>query len=228
MHKSLYILCEGETDELFYERLAERVTGMSFDLQQEFRARRGANFKTAIKLARLTLDRVKHWSSQQDIAVIIAVDNDRAPGHPGSPPPVRALPKFDQKKQPRYPALKQMVTDKLGADPTAWPVDVALAVPVEMIESWLLLLENPQRPELPLFAEASQSLARQYHGRRPPPQLKDLRHAATRGRNATAEQLFFEMADSGDLGQLAQRSPSYAMFAADLQLWRKPVRARAL
>ena len=225
MKKYLYILCEGEKDEMFYERFAERVTGMSFMQPHDFRVRHGANFKTAIATARLLLDRVKHWTGQQDVAVIVAVDNDRAPGHPGSAPPARTLPKSDQKKGARYPALKKMLADKLGSDPAAWPVDAALAVPVEMIESWLLLLLDPHQTDLPLYAEASQRTARDYYGGTPPPQLKDLRNSSANQRNVTVEELFLEAADCGDLTQLAQASPSYALFQNDLQSWRKAAEA---
>ena len=170
--KYLYILCEGERDEMFYERLCERLTGHTYILPTDFRLRRGANWKTAMAGAVLLVNRFKHWPERQDIGLIIAVDNDRAPGHPGSPlPHPRPLPPMDLKKPERYPALIRMLEKALGPDRSAWPVDVALAMPVEMIESWLLVLLEPGCPDLPLFSEAKQALPSQYYGGNPPPQL---------------------------------------------------------
>ena len=80
----LYILSEGERDELFYDLVAERVTGRGFERPSDFRLRCGANWKSALAAGRLLLNRVKHWGGAQDVAVILAIDNDRAPGHPGS------------------------------------------------------------------------------------------------------------------------------------------------
>ena len=136
MARLLYILSEGERDDLFYERLAERVTAQSFSRAEDnYQNRRGANWKSTMSAARLLMANIKRWQGKQNVAVILAVDNDRAGGHPGAKALQQPLP-FDQKKEPRYPALKKIVEDALGPDRNAWPVDVALAVPVEMIESW--------------------------------------------------------------------------------------------
>lgn len=113
----LYILSEGERDELFYDLIAERVAGFTFERPSDFRLRHGANWKTALAGGRLLLNRVKHWNEPQDVAVILAIDNDRAPGHPGSLPHPRPLVGYDLKKPPRYPAVKKMVTDALRRRP---------------------------------------------------------------------------------------------------------------
>ena len=216
----LYILSEGERDELFYERVAERVTGRSFERPSDFRLRHGANWKTALAGGRLLLNRVKHWNEPQDVAVILAADNDRAPGHPGSVlPHPRPLVGHDLKKPPRYPAVMQMVTDALGADRDAWPVDVAVAMPVEMIESWVLLLCEPNRPPLPLFAEAIQHSARTYYGAQPPPQLKDLCKAEAAGLGKSLEDYFWHAAEQNLEAAIAV-SPSFKMFVDDVRQWR--------
>jgi hypothetical protein len=218
--KFLYILCEGERDEMFYERLCERITGQTYIQPTDFRLRRGANWKTAMAGAVLLVNRFKHWTERQDIGLIIAVDNDRAPGHPGhvSGYP-RPLPPVDQKKPERYPALVRMLEKSLGSDLSTWPVHVALAVPVEMIESWLLILLDPNCPELPLFSEASQFLPRQYYGSNPPPQLKDLRDEAAARAGWSQDEIFYHAADAGDLEGLTQRSPSFQLFRNDLERW---------
>lgn len=220
MAKELYILCEGERDDVFYETLAERVTSQTFSRTDDhFRVRHGANWKTAMAAARLLMSRIKHWQGRQDIAVIVAVDNDRSPDHPGGTPLPQTLPRFDQRKQPRYPELKRIIEEALGPDRSQWPVDVAIAMPVEMVESWVLTLLNPECGELPIYAEAAQELARQYYGRTPPPQLKDLRDEAAASLSMNQDELFFHAA-SRDLAAAEAVSPSLKMFTDELRQWR--------
>ena len=221
MRKHLYILAEGELDELLYERVCERVTRQEFERSTEFSLRLGSNWKTAMAGARLLMSRFKYWAQPQDVGVIIAVDNDRSPGHPGGKPAPRTLPKQDLRKPPRYSELVKIVEDALGKERISWPIDVALAVPVEMIESWLLTLLDPSCAEsLPLFAEASQATARAYYQGNPPPQLKDLRKADQRQRGIS-EMEHFWLAAEQDLEAAAKASPSFAMFVKELQAWRK-------
>ena len=217
----LYILSEGERDELFYDLIAERVTGQRFERPSDFRLRHGANWKSALAGGRLLLSRVRHWKESQDIAVILAVDNDRAPGHPGSLPHPRPLVGQDLRKLPRYPAVRQMVTDALGTDRSTWPVDVAVAMPVEMIEAWVLLLCNPARPTLPFFAEAIQPSARAYHGTLPPPQLKDLCKTEAAALQKPLDEFFWHAADQ-DIEAAAAVSPSFKMFLEELRQWHRP------
>ena len=217
----LYILSEGERDEFFYDLNAERVTGRTYERPSDFRLRHGANWKTALAGGRLLLNGIKHWKEPQDVAVILAVDNDRAPGHPGSLPLVHPLVGHDLKKPPRYPAVMKMVTDALGTDRGTWPVDVAVAMPVEMIESWVLLLCDPNRPVLPLFAEAIQPSARAYHGATPPPQLKDLCKAEAAALQKPLDDYFWHAAEK-DIEATIAVSPSFRMFVEELQKWRRP------
>jgi hypothetical protein len=216
----LYILCEGELDEMFYERLCERLTGKSFEILADFRVRRGSNWRTAMTEARLLLNKViKHWQGNQNVGVVIAVDNDRAPGHPGSTPPQRALPPNDLKKEPRYLNLHAMIREALGQDENGWPVKVALAVPVEMIESWVLTLIDPSRANsLPLFSLASQHSARLYHGGKAPLQLKDMRDAEAAKLGMTLDEFFWHAAEQ-DIAVGEQASPSLKMFCDELRRW---------
>lgn len=216
----LYILSEGARDELFFDILAERITGNAYDPAEDFRLRKGANWKTVIAVGRLLLNLVKHWTEPQEIAVILAIDNDRSPGHPGAVPPPRPLTGLDLKKAARYPAVVQMIEDTLGKDRKQWPVDLALAMPVEMIESWVLLLWDPHRAALPIFAEAIQPSARAYYGKPPPPQLKDLCKTEAAGRARTLEEFFWHAAEQ-DINAAAAASPSLQMFVTELRGWRK-------
>lgn len=216
----LYILAESERDDSFYDLLCERIAGHAFDRPLDFRVRPGSNLNTAMAAARLLLDRVKQWTDKQEIAVVIAVDNDRAPGHPGAESPPPGLVGADRNKAPRYPALADMVADRLGYNRDRWPVDVALAVPVEMIESWVLFFHNPGRDKpLPIFAEARQPLARLYYGGDPPPQLKDLCRQEAIGLGMTLDEFFWKAAER-DIRAAALASPSLLMFVEQVGKWR--------
>ncbi len=219
MSKHLYILCEGELDEVFYERLAERVTGQTFLIDQELRYRPGANWKTVFASARLLINRFKHFTAKQDIGVIIAVDNDRASGHPAGRAYPRPLSKADQNKEPRHAKLMDMLRSALGVDRHTWPVEVALAVPVEMIESWVLVLLDPSQQDLPPFAEASSHSAGLYYaGMSPPPQLKDLCEAEADARKVSKQDLFW-MAVEKPLKAACEASGSFKLFVSDLETW---------
>lgn len=217
----LYILSEGEDDELFYERLAEQVTSLSFELNTElaFRARPGSNWKQVMGLARKLIQvRFSKWTTKQEIGLIIAVDNDRAPGHPGGRTYPRPLPVADQKKASRYEALEMLLQDSLGKDAYQWPVKVALAVPVEMVESWVLTLLDPTREELPPFAEAGQKTAHDYYGKQPPAQLKDLRDSECHQRKVSRSDLFWTAAEQ-PLEPAMKASRSLEMFVEQLRAW---------
>ena len=113
----------------------------------------------------------------------------------------------------------QMVTAALGTDRTAWPVDVTVAMPVEMIESWVLSLCDPDRPPLPLFAEAAQHSARSYYSAQPPPQLKDLCKAEAAALGKTLDEYFWHAADH-NLEPAIAVSPSFGMFVDEIRQWR--------
>ena len=222
----LYVLCEGERDGFLLERLAERATVRTFQTpRDEPHLRQNASWKQVMAGARIQLNRFKNMGGvRQDIGIIIAVDNDRAPGHPGATlPPPRPLPNRDRAKSSRYEALQTMVRDALGPRREDWPVEVALAVPVEMIESWVLHLHDPSRPEpLPLFAEADQPGARAYHGGQAPPQLKDLCRAEALAAGHSLADHFWAAAEC-DLDAASEASPSLAMYLAELRTWHPSV-----
>jgi hypothetical protein len=88
-----------------------------------------------------------------------------------------------------------------------------------MIESWVLLLLNPQREELPPFSEASQQLAHIYYGKTPPPQLKDLRDAEAKQRGMDHLHLFWDAAEQ-PLEPAMEVSPCLRIFVEQLKNWR--------
>ncbi len=214
----LYILCEGERDELFFDLLCERISGRTFERPADYRLRRGSNWKTALATARLLLNRMSHWTGPQDVSVVIAIDNDRAPGHPGATPLPRPLVGVDRKKSPRYPELQQIAAAALGPNREKWPVNLAVAVPVEMIESWVLLLSDPNREPLPIFSRSSQSLARAYYGGKVPGQLKDICEDEARSAGVTPDEYFWAAAER-DLPKACSESPSLRLFVDEVKGW---------
>ena len=94
-------------------------------------------------------------------------------------------------------------------------------MPVEMIESWVLLLCNRQRPTLPLFAEAIQASARAYYGAEPPAQLKDLCKAEAAALGKPLDEYFWHAVEQ-DLEAAIAVSPSLKMFVEEIRLWRRP------
>ena len=218
MTPALHLLAESDRDAFFYERLCERLSDLSF-ATFEIRPRLGSNWASVLVQARLLLERFRPISPPQQIVVLIAVDNDRAAGHPGGRIYPRPLPGADRRKEPRYQKLEQMVNENLGPDPGSRNVQAILAVPVEMVESWILLSLNPslQDDDLPLFSEADSAMAREYFGRDVPPQLKDLRKAEEAARKLGQTDLFWLAADKADLDQLKTRSPSFALFRKQVE-----------
>jgi hypothetical protein len=218
MSPALYVLSEGEHDERFYKRLCERLSGLSFQQINEFRYKPGDNWMTVFRYARLLINRWAHVESPQDILLLISMDNDRAPKHPGGRTYPRALPTQDQRKESRFLKVKTMVEEKLGANPSQRAVQAVIALPVEMIESWLLLLLDSGRDEdsLPPFSNADSKSARDYYGKNPPPQLKDESEALRRERKKDPFDHFYDAADTGDLDRLAAVSPSFALFRKDV------------
>lgn len=106
-----------------------------------------------------------------------------------------------------------------------WPIPGAIAVPVEMLESWLLLICNGEtyrdEASLPPFGRKNQKLARDFYTPKDPPdQLKDLSdlEKRERGIDATLEFVAY-CAGQLDPDDLAARAPSFALFRSQVDSW---------
>lgn len=218
--KTLTVFSESPHDDFVYERLAERITGQSFalcDVPLGFRKRSGVD--KVLGLLRMLLKSLPRAGEISDRALIIAVDNDRCPGHPGALPYQRQLPPVERNRASRWDAIQLALRQQWGENRSAWPLDVAVAVPVEMLESWVLLLLDPNRGPLPIYPNLSDMQARIYHHpEKPGPQLKDLAQEEARQRNLGKQELLMLAAD-GDLEGVEKVSPSFRMFADELRNW---------
>lgn len=214
----LYLLSEDDNDDAFYHRCVERLTGKSLELIPT-RLRRGGGLSEVRSMARLFFKNIAYTGYVEDTYFVIAVDNDRSPVHPTHArlPHLRGQ---DARKQCRYCELDHLVTNILGEDRSAWPIPGAIAVPVEMLESWLLLIVNPSLSPLPIFAYRNQPSAKQYYGNQVPPQLKDLRNEA-RQQLGMGSNLEFCQHCAEHLAPtvLSQLSESFAQFKAQVDSW---------
>ena len=155
-----------------------------------------------------------------DAYFIIAMDNDRSPEHPEHWQREN-LSKQDARKVCRYCEILATITDELGKDRTKWPIKGAIAVPVEMLESWLLLICKSERPPLPRFARKTQSIAQKYYAPHSvPDQLKELcRYEQDELGISSFTELCLHCAHALDPQQLESLSPSFALFKTQVKAW---------
>jgi len=168
------------------------------------------------------------YSDQVDDTYFVAsLDNDRSQIHPEhisrlDPGKVSRLPKKEQNKPCRYCELEQTINAELGAER---PIPGAIAVPVEMLESWLLLISNPteyrDEASLPLFARKTAPLAKKYFASHsPPPQLKELKKLEKeRLALASNSDYCLYCAEALEPEELAERSPIFALFKEQVERW---------
>lgn len=220
----LWLLAESDLDEAFFEGCAQAITGRSFRAQSR-RLRKGSGIGAVRASLTLMLNAILRTGALDDTFFIAAMDNDRAPQHPTGVRPPGPLSRFDRNKQNRHRELLGAAEAILGPDRSQWPIPGAIAVPVEMIETWALLISDPlqHQDRLPIFAAADSASAKDYHGGTPAPQLKDLVEQLCAARGMSKADLFLDHACSAfDADDLAERAPSFALFLADLRAWPPP------
>lgn len=217
----LYLLTEDDSDDLFFERCLEQLTNLSFQRLQP-RLRRGSGINKVRRNLRTMLQKISYAGLVKDTYFVVAIDNDRSPEHPDH----RRLPGLspsEMSKGCRFCDFIRVVEDVFGNNRNSWPVQGAIAVPVQMLESWLLLILNPDTDEdtLPFFANQDQSIAHQYHSPQPvSQQLKDLCAIEKQKLNIRSnEELCLHCADIMDVESLANKSRSFALFKEQVDQW---------
>lgn len=215
----LFVLSEGQNDDKFYEACAEKITGKSFE-KLTFQLRNFSGRGRVTQNLQYVLAQMKYSGRIEDGYFIVALDNDRAPNHFNNHHQVKNLLKKDQIKECAVCFLENAVEEGFGAEQ---PVKVAIAVPVEMIESWLLRMSNPDIDELPMFSEATKAGAKAHYGKIVPPQLKDLCRMEQEKLGVSAEEYLlkcaFELLDEGKIEELAESVPDFAYFKDQLEKW---------
>lgn len=224
MTKYLCVLAEDDKDMVFYHDLVEMIRGERFELMP-FPIERQVGHAKITKFIR-PLMRTLKGMGMQNMHCVVAIDNDRRQIHPTHhvlPNP----PSQDAGKPCRYCELEQAMKDIWGENWQNDAVQTAFAIPVQMIEAWLIQISNPQEfikeTELPVFGKAEQPLALQYYGNKVPLQLKDLKKAEmirlnSKGiENETDFHTYCAM--HINLNQLATSSPSFRLFQAQVEAW---------
>ena len=227
--KVLYLLTEGDFDSLVYEALAERLTSTSYS-SVPFVMRPGSGLSALRANMKLALQHLARMTSDSGACFIIAMDNDRSPHAACSDTLSESdrsrLASADQRKQDRYAAILKALEDNLGRNHAKWRIPVAVAVPVEMIEAWLILITNTATAgALPRFSrQDNPSATHFYRPTQPPPQLKDLCDAAQRadGYDNQSEWALELISGRMDPADLAARSSSFQIFHDWLVRWPAP------
>ncbi|MEM9275339.1 MAG: hypothetical protein AAGA80_20595 [Cyanobacteria bacterium P01_F01_bin.143] len=221
----LYLLTEDDNDDLFFELCAERIRGKSFCPVEPRRIRKNGGIGEVRKKLPAFLNDIKK-SAGMDAYFIIALDNDRAPEYlfDDNQKPIQkkipGLSKRDASKQCRFREIEKRIQELWGYDRSKWPAKGAIAVPVQMLESWILIALDPSCAEdLPIFAEKSQSSAKKFYSGSPPDQLKDLCDQYRYQKNMVKGEFVLDVARNMDLDEVAQASCSFAQFRNQVITW---------
>ncbi len=229
----LYLAGESDADEDFFADCAEKVIGNRFQ-RVRLRNRRGDGVDAVRRQAKnALLIAVAAAEGPEPVAFITGMDNDRAP-HPenSKSSPVSTgldrerLPDEDKRKDNRYDWLESLVKTARRQHKGEWRLSVAIAVPVEMIESWIVraLSEHPPQPT-PHFSTKGSSGVWEYYEQTvgdTPQQWKDLADAEIkRLRLADHRALRAHFVANLDAEALARRSLSFRMFKEWLDAWPK-------
>lgn len=228
----VYILSESDHDELFYNLCLETITEQGYQLISR-RLRRGSGISSVRRSIRLLLQNIVHTGTVESTFFVIALDNDRCPIHPQHEqiPDIHKLPRKEQHKQCRFCEIERIVQGMLGEDRHVWPIQGAIAVPVQMLESWLLLICNKdvykEERSLPLFAWKSQPMTQQYYAPdKPSDQLKDFKELEKFRLYITSEEdLCLHCIEHLVPDDLASISPSFALFKQQVEAWKTPAEA---
>jgi hypothetical protein len=222
----LHLLSEDDNDDVFYRSCLSKITAQSYEVISK-RLRKGGGLREVRKKLPILLNQLKYTGEVPNTFFLVAIDNDRSPIHANHERSgdLSKLSKADQKKDCRYCEVGRVIESVLGSDRGAWPIPGVIAIPVEMIESWQLLICNPnqydQEQNLPIFPEKSKSSARLYHTpSNVPEQLKDLvdKEKARQGLRSTLD-FYRYCADKLDVTDLMARSPSFTQFAQQVAVW---------
>ncbi|MEM6647759.1 MAG: hypothetical protein AAF730_16050 [Bacteroidota bacterium] len=207
----LYLLTESDTDTAFYHACINKLTGEEHEVLSSQQYRKGQNDSAVRRSIRFLLQDLAHSSGGlPDLRFVISVDNDRTahPAHPGGRP--------HRKPGNRYNEIRQLIDMQWSSD---WPVAGAIAVPVEMLESWLLLILGYSEP-LPLLKKSSRPEAKRIHGKNVPAQLGDLCNRERLSLGIAGQMAFVRhCVEQMDPDDLAAKSPSFARFKQEVEAW---------
>jgi hypothetical protein len=224
---TLYLLTESEADSLFYEACVERISGKTFTPTEHHKVRKGSGISAVRAALQLSLQQIQPVSKTSGLHLLIAMDNDRSP-HALATEALTGnqrtkLAKADAHQADRYDDLLSTLKNHLGSEPVDWEIPVAIAIPVEMLESWLILIaRGGNSNDLPRFTTSDSWRARRfYQPHHPPPQLKELSRQVQKedGIQDKQEWMLVLVTQKLNPAKLAQTSSSFALFKNWLDRW---------
>ena len=222
----LHILSEDKNDDVFYQNCLNKITGKSFEIISTHPEK-----MSGISLVRSFLPSfLKNIQRTGSIGgqsyFLVAVDNDRSPIHPlhSKRADFSKLPKSDQKKTCRQCEIERVVSSVLGSDRNEWSVKGAIAIPVEMMESWQLLICSSatfrNERNLPIFPDKNARAAKTYYtSQNAPNQLKDLVRQERRKLNMSSQEFCRYCAQQLNVNDLKARSRSFTQLSEQVADW---------
>jgi hypothetical protein len=213
-----YLLTEADWDDQILLFLLEVLTGRQM---KEVRTRfRKGGIGEAKRLLAPMLATIRRSGVQDHAVFVVAMDNDRAREHRAPDQPDHVTGPHPESKPCRFCALSERVAELL---PDGHPIPGAIAVPVQMIEAWLLMIHDankyPDEAALPSCARRDKPAAQRHYGNDPPMQLKDLWDDECRNAKMTAADLAADCISRLDHTSLAARSPSFRLFRNQVMAW---------
>ena len=217
----LWLLSESDNDDAFFKACVERLIGKSVQLVPR-RLRPGSGVTMLRSNSHLMLQQIQQSGYAEETFFLIAWDNDRSPVHP-THERRPGLSKKERQNVCRYCEIDSMIRNILGERADS-PILGTVAVPVEMLESWLLLICNAEKyrdeASLPPFPRKDKPLALKYYSRKNPPnQLKDLRDIEMQKLGMDTGRFIVHCASRLDPNDLAARAPSFALFKSQVDSW---------
>ena len=218
----LYVVSESENDGRFYAQCTKKLTGDAPDLVV-LRGRKAEGVESVKRGIKNAIAKARAAArGTERMFFIAAIDNDRAPHEENRELDRSRLSREEYDRPSRMEWMKTTVESVLGPNRQTWPMSVALAVPVEMIESWIVRgRRNAELQPARYFSWADSQSAREYYApAEPPPQWKDLaREEQAASGFANKQDFYVDVILNLDADALAARSPSFRMFKEWLDGW---------
>lgn len=200
---NLWLLTESDGEDLIFEALVEKITGSRFQpISRRLTGSRGIS--GVQQNLKYFLKDIKRTGQMESSFFVVAVDNDRLA---------------------RRPLIMARLTELIGPKED-WPIQGAVAVPIEMIESWALLATGKHGPDasLPRFSDAKSFIAKRELGSNAPPQLKELiaeeRKAVGIG---SSTDFILQALLNCEPEVLGERSASFREFYNEVNEWKESI-----
>lgn len=222
----LHLLSEDDNDDVFYKACLEKIHNREYEILPT-RIRKNGGINAVRQALSPFLSIIKNTGPVESTFFLISVDNDRRMLHPdhAKRDDFNQLSKKEQSDPCRYCEIEGRIHAKLGSNREGWPIPGAIVIPVEMLESWLLLIcscdKYGNEAKLPIFPDKAKQSAQNYYGgkKKVPDQLKDLVESERTALGQSKQAFYQHCASQLEPDTLATVSPSFAQFLSQVQNW---------